>query len=336
MLDSSALATRTHVAQRCDDSELTQAELHDRQLGALQDEVAQLFAEVHALTYRALVKLALFDERHYWAGYQSCAHWMNFRLGISFTTAREHLRVARALVGLPFISKAFASGTLSYSKVRAVTRIANEKNDDELARLASAGTAGQVDKVVRACRKLSLADAQAQVAERGVMMGIDDDGMFFMRVRLMPDEGARLASLVAQFTAKDRERDVAARRADAMLAICELAAVGAAPSDVSKTVHGICTTELVVHVDKEVLDDPTAEGRAQVERPSFDSADARSSGRAKFFDAQGVEIPDAPPQSVVDPRANGAKPFEGARWDWIYFDYRRQVNSLAASLRKRE
>lgn len=232
----------------------------------LQDEVAHLFAEVHALTYRALVKLALFDERNYWAGYQSCTHWMNFRLGISLTTAREHLRVARALPRLPAISAAFAKGTLSYSKVRSITRIANEQNDDELARLASAGTATQVDKVVRACRKLSLADAQNQLAERSVQMGVDDDGMFFMRVHLMPDEGVRLAGLLDRLTPKDREREVASRRADALSALVALAE-SASSSDVTKDIHHGGATEVVVHVDHEVLTDSSADGRAQIEGP---------------------------------------------------------------------
>lgn len=245
--------------------QMTAAEQHDRELGKLQDEVAHLFAEVHALTYRALVKLALFDKLNYWAGYQSCLHWMNFRLGISFTTAREHLRVARALGGLPAISAAFSTGVLSYSKVRSVTRIANAKNDDELAHLASAGTAGQVDKVVRACRKHSVAVAKSHVEERGMVFGVDNDGMFFVKARLMVDEGVRFASLIEQFASRDRERGVGARRADALTAICEIVEASDTASHVAEYTHQKSRTELVVHVDREVLSDPSADGRAQIE-----------------------------------------------------------------------
>jgi hypothetical protein len=46
--------------------------------------------------------------------------------------AREKLRVAHALEELPKISEGFANGTLSYSKVRAITRIADESNEDYL------------------------------------------------------------------------------------------------------------------------------------------------------------------------------------------------------------
>ena len=44
--------------------------------------------------------------------------------------AREKIRVAHALAGLPKIASAIEHGELSYSKVRALTRIANEANED--------------------------------------------------------------------------------------------------------------------------------------------------------------------------------------------------------------
>jgi len=101
---------------------------HDRVtfMEALDREIVALFAQVFALTARALTKLAEFDRCNFWAqqGYQSCAHWMNFRLSMSLGTAREHVRVARALEALPKISAAFSAGTISYSKARALTRIA--------------------------------------------------------------------------------------------------------------------------------------------------------------------------------------------------------------------
>jgi hypothetical protein len=43
---------------------------------------------------------------------------------MSLRTAAEHVRVAHALEKLPRISEAFAAGRISYSKVRAITRIA--------------------------------------------------------------------------------------------------------------------------------------------------------------------------------------------------------------------
>ena len=46
--------------------------------------------------------------------------------------AREKVRVARALEQLPEIADAFAKGEISYSKVRAMTRVATAANESVL------------------------------------------------------------------------------------------------------------------------------------------------------------------------------------------------------------
>ena len=80
------------------------------------------------------------------------AHWLNWRCGIGLNAAREKIRVAHALKSLPATSSAFASGQLSFSKVRALTRIADGANEAELLELAHHATASQVEKLVRAYR----------------------------------------------------------------------------------------------------------------------------------------------------------------------------------------
>ena len=57
-------------------------------------------------------------------GHQLLGALDRWQCGMSPTTAREHVRVARALRGLPLIKAAFDAGRLSYAKVRALTRIA--------------------------------------------------------------------------------------------------------------------------------------------------------------------------------------------------------------------
>jgi hypothetical protein len=68
-------------------------------------------------------------------------------------TAREKVRVARALEGLPKISESFRQGKVSYSKVRAMTRIATPENETYLLYIAQNGTASDVETLVRAYRK---------------------------------------------------------------------------------------------------------------------------------------------------------------------------------------
>ncbi|MBK7539114.1 MAG: DUF222 domain-containing protein [Myxococcales bacterium] len=55
----------------------------------------------------------------------TCAHWLSWRVGWDLGTAREHLRVARALHTLPLVSEALSAGQISYSKTRAITRVAS-------------------------------------------------------------------------------------------------------------------------------------------------------------------------------------------------------------------
>ncbi len=117
----------------------------------LADKISELAAHIHAATYRFLVLVREFDEREAWAemGANTCAHWLNWRCGISVHTAREKVRVAHALAGLPSISLAFERGELSYSKVRAVTRVASDANEEMLLNIALSGTASQLERVVR-------------------------------------------------------------------------------------------------------------------------------------------------------------------------------------------
>src|ERR687894_383019 len=92
---------------------------------ALESELLGLAGHIAAAECRFLRLLAEFDARGGWCGdgIRSCAHWLSWRAGMSLRTATEHLRVAHALQNLPRIAEAFAAGRVSYSKVRAITRI---------------------------------------------------------------------------------------------------------------------------------------------------------------------------------------------------------------------
>ena len=93
-------------------------------LDRLGDRIAELSARIAAATYELLCYLHQFNQRHGWEGFRSCAHWLNWRTGLDLGAAREKLRVAAALAELPHISAAMACGRLSYSKVRALSRVA--------------------------------------------------------------------------------------------------------------------------------------------------------------------------------------------------------------------
>ena len=96
-----------------------------RPLDQLGDEIAELSAHLDAATARLLDLIREFDIRQGWnTGFQPCAAWLSWRVGLEMGAARERVRVARALETLTRLAEALARGQLSYAKVRALTRVA--------------------------------------------------------------------------------------------------------------------------------------------------------------------------------------------------------------------
>jgi hypothetical protein len=105
-----------------------------RPLKHVEAELCSLAGQIAAATSRFLRVLAEFDAREGWAGWniRSCAHWLSWRCGLDLRTAREHVRVARALVELPKVRECFDAGRISYSKVRAIARVATPTSETDL------------------------------------------------------------------------------------------------------------------------------------------------------------------------------------------------------------
>src|SRR5215213_4846455 len=108
-----------------------------------------------------------FDARGGWRGHgiTSCGQWLAWQCGLSAGAAREHARVAQALRGLPRIDAAFAAGRLSYSKVRALTRIAAADCEAALLEFALSATASQTERFCRQWRRIDDTDAGPEPAE---------------------------------------------------------------------------------------------------------------------------------------------------------------------------
>src|SRR5690606_22836933 len=175
----------------------TACSANERELRAesLAQEIVELSAHIAAAEARWLELIARFDAEELWAvhGAHSCAHWLNWQCGISLHAARERVRVARALEGLPRIREAFARGEVSYSKVRAMTRIAVPESEEMLLNIARHGTAAHMDRLVRAYRRVerleAAAEAMARYRSRSVRYRYDEDGMLVITVRLPAEIG---------------------------------------------------------------------------------------------------------------------------------------------------
>ena len=123
----------------------------------LESAIRLASGEVNTAQYRLLMLVREFDDRLGWArwSFPNCAAWLAWRCGLTVSAAREKVRTAQALRGLPRISAAFADGRLSYSKVRALTRAADAGNEDLLLAYALTATATQVEERCRQLRNVA-------------------------------------------------------------------------------------------------------------------------------------------------------------------------------------
>src|SRR5437899_1526038 len=250
------------------------------QLGA---EIAALSAHLDAATAHLLDLIREFDVHAGWNnGFRSCAHWLKWRVGLDLGAARERVRVARALGTLPLLSQALAKGKLSYAKVRALTRVATPETEARLLAVGRAGTADQVERIVRGWRRMDrkaeIAEAKRQHAYRALRVYQAEDGMVVVRGRLAPEVGAVLIqalnaareALYQQARAKRAETGLVVdswetppmeqQQADALGLLAETALH-----------HGIDPGapgeryQVVVHFDAPVLADPDQPGQSVLE-----------------------------------------------------------------------
>jgi 5-methylcytosine-specific restriction endonuclease McrA len=256
---------------------------HVAALDRLGDEIAELAAHLDAATARLLELIREFDARGGWnTGFRSCAEWLSWRIGLEPGAAREHVRVARALGSLPLLSQALARGELSYSKVRALTRVATPETEERLYRVGRAGTAEHVERIVRGWRRIDqhveAQEAKHRHRSRSLYLFPGDDGMLILKGRLEPEVGALLIQALdaARETLYQRRRaatpavgfmnetveapSMEQQQADALGLLAEVALHhGLDPGAPAERY------QVVVHVDAPVLADASQPGQSVLE-----------------------------------------------------------------------
>jgi hypothetical protein len=298
----------------------------------LEDQITELAAHIHAATFRLLELVREYDECEGWGGkgLMSCAHWLNWKCGIDLGTAREKVRVAHALKELPQISEEFRLGRVSYSKVRAMTRVATPKNEDYLLMIARHGTAVHVERLVRNYRKVQRIEAlemdNTRHAQRELHWYVDDEGYWVLRGRLTSDQGALVQKVLEQAMEEDfREQrgvpagisaeisaetslaeavdeihphphPIALRRADALVRMAQ---------SFSGEAHGNNSDRFMVHVhtDMETLKAEGTGGEAELEDGGNISAETArrlscDAGVVQWLDSSSSEHPLGEPLSI--------------------------------------
>jgi len=190
------------------------------------DELAGLSAHLSAATARWL---ELVWEMHEQGDSSDLQAFLAWRCGITGREAREYLRVAEALQELPVTRAVFARGELTFTKVRALTRVATASSEESLLDLAGALTASQLERALRAFRRVTAEDARDAHELEYVDYYLDDDGTLFLRARLAAEDGTLLikALEVARERVLERRREERAAAANDPQAQAQAGADGA-------------------------------------------------------------------------------------------------------------
>lgn len=223
--------------------------------GELESRICALAADINAATCRWLELVAEYDRRSGYeqAGFLSCTAWLAWSCSLTPRAAREQLRVARRLAELPAVRAAFAGGRLSYSKVRALSRVATLATEAELLEIAGQATAAQLERTVRGLRVALSGGDEADLARerRHLSLSWGDDGMLRVSGALPAEEGEQLIKAIesAREALRDRsDRGPGPDRADGLALLAEsFLAQGPAVAP------GGERNQVVVHVDLERL-----------------------------------------------------------------------------------
>jgi hypothetical protein len=182
------------------------------EIDKLGEKITLLAGQINAASYQFLKLIAPFDDCKGWSGggtVRSCAHWLNWKCGIAMGAAREKIRVAHCLASLPLIDASFSKGEISYSKVRAVTRVATPENEDFLLMIAQHGTASHMEQVVSKylgvqrsmARESELDQVETSLQEQRELVSYQDsDGMWVIHARLPAEEGSLVVKAIEAVT----------------------------------------------------------------------------------------------------------------------------------------
>lgn len=209
--------------------------------GSLERRIGQASAHAHAAMAQLATAAAEFEELGGWCspGFRSFDHWLAVEMGFDPHTGRELLRVGRALRDLPLLAAAFADGRLSFDKVREVTTVATRETDALMVEIARGASGSQVARICRSLRKMTAAESHQHQAHRGLWMRFQDNGMVRLVANLSAEDAAIVQAAIESLAEKmplpeDADDPHAARRVDALLAVCE---------------SGAPDMQVVVHVD---------------------------------------------------------------------------------------
>ena len=159
----------------------------------LRRAVTDMAGHINHADWRFIKLIAEMDRTRGWdeRGYCNLGNWLDHRCGLGPCAARERIRIGRALERLPRIDAAFRDGILSYSKVRAITRVATRDNEAMLLAIAGRSSAAQLESLVRTHERIGTPDRERICSEqrRGLSWHYED-GMLVVTAAVPAERGA--------------------------------------------------------------------------------------------------------------------------------------------------
>ena len=177
----------------------------------LRRAVTDMAARINLADWRFIKLIAAMDRRRGWdeRGYCNLGNWLDHRCGLGPCAARERIRIGRALARLPRIDAAFRDGFLSYSKVRAITRVATRETEATLLSLAQRSSAAQLESLVRTYQRVDRSNGERLPSEeRRSLSWHYEDGMLVVTAAVPAERGALLINALQKIVdARADERD---------------------------------------------------------------------------------------------------------------------------------
>ena len=167
----------------------------------LRRAVTDMAARINLADWRFVKLIAAMERTRGWreGGYCNLGNWLDHRCGLGPCAARERIRIGRALERLPRIDAAFRDGAISYSKVRAITRVATRDTDAMLLAIAEGSSAAQLESLVRTYERVGGSDIKrASSEERRGLSWHYEDGMLVIAAAVPAERGALVIKALQQ------------------------------------------------------------------------------------------------------------------------------------------
>ncbi len=227
--------------------------------------IEQLGAMACATTAEMLDVIVAADRDEDWRidGALDMASWLVATLNVSMPTAREWVRVGRALEQLPHLRSCFAAAELSWDQIAAATRFATPELDEVLALDLLGLTAAQIEEMARERRTRTRRDVQHSAEERHLRWRKDHQHDGYRYSGFLPAVEGELVNAVLENRAREIGPDPETGFWAPLQQRCADALVDMARQE--QTVDpGPDPTLVVVHVAAETLDDPDEGGNGSV------------------------------------------------------------------------